>query len=453
MTITYGGKEIPVYGSFDTVVIGGGTSGAIAAISALKEGLSTLVIDINGGLGGLQTVGLVSPIMGFFMNGVQPKSGMDQLLEEELKKINGMEPDYREDYIDFNPLCTQFVIEKLIREMNGKILLHTACIDTIMDGTRLDAIVIHNKGGIQAVKAKTFIDCSGDADVCRLSGVEAERGGKSGFNQKTTLRFEMGGVDIDKFFEFRLIKDENGEFVDVLSDQYKEFFEEGYQKGQLPEVARGGVQLFTVWGKPGCIAFNGPDMPPAKDVTDPDYISETILNAREAIFQYANYMKENMPGFENAYISQFADMLGTRESYRIKAEYVLNVNDVFDYKKFPDGIALSNYHMDVHGGCEEDYKILSRGYIDVPEEERYFEIPFRSLIAAGVDNLLCAGRCAGGDFYTQSAFRIQHLCRYMGEAAGVGCRFAIEENKPFREIDGAKVRKVMADRGAVYLKK
>ena len=56
--ISYDKKDLPVFGQYDVVIVGGGTSGAVAALSALKEGLTTLIIEKNGCLGGMQTTGM-----------------------------------------------------------------------------------------------------------------------------------------------------------------------------------------------------------------------------------------------------------------------------------------------------------------------------------------------------------------------------------------------------------
>ena len=114
----------------------------------------------------------------------------------------------------------------------------------------------------------------------------------------------------------------------------------------------------------------------------------------------AKFCRECVEGFENAFVTQISPMLGIRDSRRIQAEYMLTSADIHSYRKFRDGIAVSNYPLDAHG--EKDYGIGSDTYkTDTPEEEHYYEIPMRSLIPVGVDNLLSAGRCVGTDFFAQ----------------------------------------------------
>ena len=63
---------------------------------------------------------------------------------------------------------------------------------------------------------------------------------------------------------------------------------------------------------------------------------------------------------------------------------------------------------------------------------------------------MVAGRCMGADFAAEASVRVQHSARATGEAAGIGAAMAVENGVAPRAIHGADVRKVMADKGAVY---
>ena len=56
-------RELKVYGEYDVVVVGGGTAGVFAAISAAHSNKSVLIVEQLGGLGGSSTAGLVTPLM------------------------------------------------------------------------------------------------------------------------------------------------------------------------------------------------------------------------------------------------------------------------------------------------------------------------------------------------------------------------------------------------------
>ena len=90
-------------------------------------------------------------------------------------------------------------------------------------------------------------------------------------------------------------------------------------------------------------------------------------------------------------------------------------------------------------GNEKEKKYIT----DISDEEKYWEIPFRCMIPEGISNLLVAGRCAGFSFMAQSAARVQHSCRAMGQAAGIACKLSIDENVSFADMDHAMVKKML----------
>lgn len=442
--ISYVPSKLPLYGSFDTVVVGGGTSGAVAAISAAREGLSVLVIEKNTCLGGSQTVGLISPIMYIGIEG-SPISTIDKEIRARLNKLGVCAPTPDGSYSGhFNPIFLQSVLDDMVTEGGGKILYCTSVVDVIKENDRINYVVIYNNGGMQAVKGKCFIDATGDAELSRMCGVKYFGGNKDGLNQNVSLRFEMANVDVPAY-------EKHMDEICSAEGGRDAFMRDKFEKGYIREDDIHHFQTFGIPGKPNSVAFNCPELGRSNDAADPEYISDRLIAGRQAVMKLADFCKKFIHGFEKAYISQISGMLGVRESRRIEAEYMLTVDDVYNHRKFRDGIAATNYMLDAHG--EKNYGKSEGTYVDIAPEEHYFELPFRCIIAKGIDNLFCIGRSAGTDFLAQSTTRIQHTCRYMGEAAGIGCRIAIESGKPFREVDGALVRKTMADYGCTILAK
>lgn len=441
--ILYVPKSLPVYGHFDVVVIGGGTAGAAAAISAAEEGLNTLVLERNGSMGGTQTNGFAVPTM---FNGIKnnPLTPVDNEINSRLAEMGAYELRPNNDGY-FNPVYMQMVLEQLLIEKGGKILYFTSVVDVVMESKKIRYAVIYNNGGMQAVFADRFIDASGDAEVCRMSGADFTGGNSEGLNQHVTLRFEVANVDYNRFkAQCQRFQDEGSHF--------RLFLEEEAKNGNLDPDYATTCQMFPVLGKPNCVSFNGPWVGErSRNAADPEVISEKMIVGRKRIYGVFNTYKKYAEGFENAYISAVAQTLGIRESRRVVAEYTLTVDDIFNHAKFSDGIGVSNYHLDAHG--EANFSADFMAYKPINPAEHYYEIPFRSLIPKGIDNLLVVGRCAGTDFLAQSTTRIQHTCRYMGEAAGIACRLAIESKCAFRDLDGKMVRKRMADKGAILLQK
>jgi hypothetical protein len=139
-------------------------------------------------------------------------------------------------------------------------------------------------------------------------------------------------------------------------------------------------------------------------------------------------------------------LLGVRETRRIRAKYVMLRTDIWGFRKFADGIATSNYPLDIHGATEDYHK----SYVDLPDDQRYYEIPYRSLVTKEIGNLIVVGRCIGADFYAQSTVRVQHTCRAMGEVAGIAAKLSVDSGTPLSEIDGQAIREILISRGAEF---
>lgn len=444
-------RNVPVIEEYDVVIVGGGTAGAVAAVSCGREKLKTLVVEQFGALGGTQTQALVTPVMPTYIKGEPSSTAIGSEIKKRMSKRGFCEDDW------FDPIMLKFVLEEMVVEANCEILYYTVLVDIVKNDNKIEYIIIHNKNGLSAVKAKRFIDCSGDADLACLAGVPVESGNQEGINQSASLRFEMANVDLERcgdylqktgqeiMFNYPLLQINT---IDaVFSKGFKALAREKHEQGLLTELDISHLQMFSVPGKPGNINFNCPEVGKEKNIIEAGCMTQKQIEGKKAILRIVRFMKENVPGFEKAYICEIAPMLGIRESRRIHAEYQFSFDDVLDYRKFDDGIAKSNYPVDIHGGLGSDK--ISKSYRDVSPDQKYFEVPYRSIVPLKVENLLVAGRCAGFDFFAQSAVRVQFTCQAMGEAAGIASRLSIEQNTAFKDVDGSKVREAMRNRGAM----
>lgn len=444
-------KDIEKVLNYDVLIAGGGTSGVIAGISAAREGLKVLVIERMNALGGTQTFSLVTPLM---EPGIPGKEAVSSSIGEEIrqKMINKGHCDW----MWFDPEMLKFVLEDVLIESGAEVIYQSEVIDIIKDGQEIKAAIIYTGTDFVAVEARCFIDCTGDADMAIQAGCKYHSGNSKGTNQSASLRFEMSGVDIEKVSEY-LKRTEQKIWLEYpklqlcsvdggMSEDFKMRAKNACTGGELTPLDISHLQMFSVPGRKDTINFNCPEIGADKNVIEAMNLTKRMIEGRKAIERIAGFMKNEIPGFENAYISNTASMAGIRESNRIDAEYQCTSEDIVNYHKFNDGILMSNYKIDIHGASEELGRSIS--YKDIPESEMYFELPYRSIVAKGVDNLLVCGRCAGMDFYAQSALRVQFCCQAMGEAAGIAAAAVIKNNISCREVDGTKVRNIMKERGA-----
>ncbi len=456
-------KKLKVWGSYDVCVCGGGVSGVVAAIAAANEGKKVLLVEQQGALGGSATLSLVTPVMHSGIEGNPACSYIaGQINKRAIEYGVGAKLGDNEGY--FDPLALKLVLEEMAQEAGVSLLYYTVVSDVLwnpeVEGKSIQGIIIENKDGRSVVEAKMFIDATGDADLGVLAGAGYWKGNEeNGKNQPISLRYILGGVDIDAFWDFVMscTKPHHGgnsregyvlhTAVTTTSDRsLTEVFDKALANGDIVIEDKIYWQVFGIPGRKDGLAFNCPEIFENIDATKTVNLTNAQLIGKKAIFRQLNFYKKYMKGFENAYVAEIASLVGIRESRRLETEYVLTTADLYTKKKFSDYICQSNYPIDIHGlklKCEE---IENKDKDELP----FYHIPYRSLVVKGIDNLFVTGRCIGSEFVAQSSLRVMQSARATGEAAGIAAAMAIDEKIQPREIDGAKVRAVMQEKGAVF---
>lgn len=453
-------SALPVYTNAEVVVCGGGTAGAFAAIASAREGRDTLLIEQFGSLGGTATNGLVTPLMSTHIEGNPQSSYLFFELQNKLRALGAS----NERGNLFDPMLLKYALEQLCVEAGVRLLYHTFVPEVIKDGDKIVSVVIANKAGLSLVKGEIFIDATGDGDVAVRAGASYNKGNpETGMNQPMSLRYIIDGIDmhaLGAFFASEAERTGVSKNASVWADGWEMYadccrgsnvtltkvFEEAIEAGDLTVEDHIYWQVFAMPGRYGSLAFNCPEFFANIDGTNPEDLSISQVKGKQAIVRQLAFYKKYMKGFEKAYIAEIAPMVGVRESREIVTDHVLTAEDILGKRKHPDMIAQSNYPIDIHG------KQLTNRYLVEPADDGkpWYEIPFRSLIVKGIDNLLVVGRCIGAEFIAEASVRIQPTARSTGEAAGIGAALAIDGGKSIREIDGADVRGIMVKKGAQF---
>lgn len=455
-------KNCPVYCKAEVVVCGGGTAGVFAAIAAAEQGKKVIIIEQFGSIGGSATNALVTPIMGTHIEGNPKCSYISKKVYDKLLKYNGVDV---ETGAKFDPLLLKIVLEELCIEAGVKLLYYTFIGDVLKEGNTIKGVVIVNKAGMQIVEGDIFIDTTGDGDVSVYAGAAFTKGNpETGKNQPISLRYTVGGIDIPAFGEFLESEIKRTGFnkysayirpyyigTAVTADDhwtFSEIFNQAIANGDLTEEDKIYWQTSMFPSRNDSICFNNPEFFVDVDGTDPEHLTKTQIEGKQRILKQLKFYKKYFKGFDNAYISEIAPMVGIRETRNITAEYVLTAQDLIGKQKFEDAICQSNYPVDIHGKGAN----LVNYNKPADDGKPYYEIPYRSLVVKGIDNLLVAGRCLGAEFLAESSLRVQHSVRSTGEAAGIAAAFALNKGILPRELDGKEVSSEMKRLGAVFAK-
>ncbi len=419
---------------YDVVVVGGGTAGCAAAYMSGKLGLKTLLIEKNIHLGGTITSGLVIPVM---------KSGNNQINTEfraelinELKELGG-QTTYQDNPAWFNPELAKIALDNLMRKANVEVFFDTHIIAVKIENKNIkkiklskeilsvstDEIDMEKKKLLVSIEARYVVDATGNCEIGKISNCKFLE--KDDEFQPVTLRFMMGGIDLNVFSKWleeydtdrnvTTIERKNGHVH--LSTAYtwdkdrkwalEPIFEDAVKKKILKRYDTNYFQIFTVPGMSGTVAFNCPRIIDYNNSLEITSISKALILARQNIYRYLKFCRVYFPGFENAYISNIADMLGVRASRRIRGKYIYTVEDLKSGKKFDNPAVISDYPVDVHSNKKNGSTLKSY---------KEYQLPIESLMSDDIDNLFVAGRCLSADYMAQGALRVQSSCFSMGEA-------------------------------------
>ncbi|MGQ9525885.1 MAG: FAD-dependent oxidoreductase [Armatimonadota bacterium] len=444
-------RQTPIWADVDVLVVGGGTAGTAAAIAAARNGARTLLVEASGMLGGSQTAGLVTPMMPNHIDGHPLTQGIcEELLSRHAALVHGPEIGGR-DRLWFDPIRLAMAYDDAVAESGADVLYHSLCVDAVKKDDAVVGVVIESPSGRRALLARVVVDCTGDADVAAFAGVPFESGGPDGINQPMSLRFHMANVRLDEAAAFFTQKGwpvspplmsvgcheaHESPIADIVTD--------AECSGVLEPGDLGYFQFFTMLGRPNEVSFNCPRLA-GFNPTDVWELTRAAQVGRRKVRRIAQFCRQYIPGFQDAYISVVAPMLGVRESRRIIGEYVLTEEDVVGARKFPDAVARNCYPIDIHHphGRGTTLRHLPPG--------EYHEIPYRCLVPKRVEGLLVAGRCISAAFAAQAAVRVQSNCIALGQAAGTAAALAVRLGIQPRQIDGAELRSMLSEQGAALL--
>lgn len=436
-------RHLPVHGEFDVVVIGGGPAGLAAAASASRRGAKTLLVESYGFLGGMGTAGGVTNFAGLYGRHTGEmqqlvRGVVDELLErlETLGGLNkpqdGMQGRIRVRSYDTS--IYKCAADQWMLASGVSLLFHARASNVLMDGSRISALVVETKSGRLAVRANSFIDCSGDADVAAFAGVPYEVGDGHGSGLFPTTMFRVGHVEASEALaavgEFKAINEFMERAQSAQPGRYRFPREGAILRPQIhPSEWRANVtQIANAKGQ-------------AMNAVDAVELSAGEVEGRRQIVEYFRFLREQVPGFSDSRIVEIAPQVGIRETRRIQGLYALTGDDILNSARFDDAIGINAWPMELHrsGG-------ISWGFPSDPGRG-YNQLPWRMIVPRSVENLLVAGRCASMTHEGQAAARASGGCFVMGQAAGTAA--AMVGAAAFQDINARQLQEALREDGAL----
>jgi len=404
--------------TYDVIVVGGGPAGCTAAAAAAREGAKTLLIEATGSLGGMGTSALV-PVWTPFSD--KEKIIYRGLAERIFVTLKSGMPHIESNLLDWVPIDPEQlkrVYDSVVTEAGASILFHThlSAVE-VVDG-RVDAVIVTNKAGLSAYRAKSYIDCTGDADVCAWAGAKFQKGNAAGKKlMPATHCFVLTNVDEEALEAGPGV---SGAFAE--SPIYKIV-----NSGRYPLIPDHHLCIAKIG--PGTFGFNAGHIWDV-DNTQPETVSRAMVIGRKMAASYRDALAEFFPeAFGNCLLVNTGSLMGIRETRRVNGDYVLTLDDYLARRSFPDEICRNSYFIDIHSTKEEiarnpeEYKASCERAVHYGPGESH-GIPYRCLIPETLANVLVAGRSISCEQIVQGSVRVMPVCLAMGEAAGVAAAWA-----------------------------
>jgi len=412
---------------YDLIVVGGGFAGVTAALEAARHGTKVLLVEKNNCLGGAAANCLISPFMPYWSNHPETNEKMYltgdifMSIVDEMLKIGGM----KDKGLDFDEEILKLVLNRMCAQYGVELLYDTVVTNVNVEDGKITSLEALGKSQKLELVADNYIDATGDGELAYLAGCEYMLGREQdNLCQPMTLCFRMSGVDKEKYLKNHA----------KMSEIYKEFKAKGLIKNPREDIL-----TFSNYNN-GVIHFNTTRIV-KMNPTDPFQVTKAEIEAREQVFEMLDFLKNNIEGFENARIQSTALQIGIRESRKIVGEHILNIDELKSLARFDDAIAVANYDIDIHNpeGAGTSHYYFGKG--------EWYEIPYRSLIPKGKDNLLIAGRCISSTHEAQASYRIMPYCAQLGQAAGAAMSLAVKNGASPRDIDVKKLQEILKSEG------
>lgn len=449
-TITEPARELQVIEDVDVVIAGGGPGGFPAAVAAARRGCKVLLVERYGILGGLATGGMMGPLFGYaYRKTGMLLGGIPVEILEELKGLGGVHEDYEKQKgaIQFFPEMLKHVADRLVVGAGVKLLLHAWVTGLVRTGDRIDAVIVESKSGRQAVRARQFIDATGDGDLAYWLGCDYTKGRQAdGRTQPMGTKFRIGGVDMEKAYQH------NTESCALVAKAIDE--------GRIPayhtfagEVSSQGITLRPDESTPTVTRCAG-------DATNVYDLTRAEVNIRRDTLAIVDFYREHVPGYENCYLMETPFAVGVRETRQILGEYVLTAEDVLNSVRFEDTVARGCWFLDIHcplgrycgrsNLCDKRCQIkpdcvMKTKYPDqlydnmfgftTNDENSWYDIPYRCFVPSKSSNLLVSGRCISANHGGMSSVRVIGTCFAIGEAVGAAAAQCIRKGISPRDVD------------------
>lgn len=435
-----GAFESPEIGSYDVAVVGAGPAGLAAAVSAARLGAHTVLIENHGYPGGTAVHANVPHIMGFSRNERQIVGGF---AEEFVRRLaaDGRAEVGRHEPLGSGPIldsvwttvhAIRVVANSFVRDTGVEPLYYTRLIgadavavsgegpDAETARRRIAAILVDRAEGTGIVRAKTFVDATGDAVLVHRAGGRTRTASPEEAMTKTMI-ITVGGVrDFDR-------------------DSVAQRFDRYVRAGDVPFPEQ-TYFMGRSTPNPGEVSLNFTlttgDALRSADMTRMD------MELRDQIDIALDWFRRAFREFENACLVDSAVEVGVRSGRVIVGRETITQQDIDEDTPVAEPIGIGVRYYGDHG-------ISSFRSPWAKKHNAPRAIPWRALLPADFENVAAAGRCISVEPRVVTCVRLIAQCMATGQAAGVNAALAAQAGSSLLDVGYPAVRDLLLDQRAV----
>ena len=422
-------KELEIRYTADVLVVGGGAAGAAAAVAAARMGKKVLIVEAQGCFGGVGTSGMVPSFAAFYDGANLLAAGIGAEIRGNVSR--GVPITQAWTPIHAEELKREY--DRIITEAGVEFLFFTAVADVVVSDGHVEYAVLTSRTGLYAVKAKVYIDCTGDGEFTAMAGGKFSCGDENGDTMPPTLCSLWTGADAAEYFR----TDIPARLEEAIDDGVFTYEDRHLTGMSFRDDGLAGGNIGHIFGT---------------DPLDQRSVSDAMVWGRRSMLEYQKFYREYVGGCRDVRLAATAGMLGVRESRRITCDYTLSVQDFIDRADFDDEIGRYCYAVDIHV-MNTSREEMTRFEQEYRKNLRYnkgesYGIPYRSLIPVSFDNVLTAGRCMGTDRQMEASIRVMPGCFITGQAAGTAAALAVDNHGEVRCVSPLALQYALVSAGA-----
>lgn len=419
------------------VVLGSEPEAITAAVMAARLGYSVDMITEDEKLGGLFTRGMLTALdLNYYnKNKILHEGFFREFYENASNGYN----------LDLNK--TQNFFDEVVKHKNITLVKEVDDITPVVDSENKVIGVSYEKDGtINEIECDFVFDGSYEAEFTRKLGAKYKTG-RSEFGKSE--QYAAAGVMFS-------LKDVNWNEMKKAIEKEKD-----PETGVNGNAAWGFKQMYDYVPQDDIFKMRGLNISRQDDGSivlnallvigvnplDEASYSDVIERSKKEIPHIVEYMKQNLPGFENAKLDKIAESLYIREGVRIVGEETLDGYDIVAHTEFDDVIGYGSYPSDLQTATKEGYGNAMNG-------NSIYEVPLGVMMPKGIDNVLVLGRCASFDIVAHGSARTVPVLMSMAQGSVHAVDYALRNNLSLEEVRRnhmKEVHKLMIEDGKMIM--